>query len=250
MKIKAIQRKNVSLYDLLMKPFVFPNSSIIPRHLYTCWHTKELPPLMQQNYDTIVRENPEIQVHLYDEADCRAFIQTYFNEEILAAYDALIPCSYKSDLWRYCVLFIHGGIYVDIKYKPMNGFRFIGLTDKEHFVRDADPTNVYTGLIVTMPKNVVLLGCIYQIVQNVKNRFYGGCPLYPTGPKLLQLFFTPEQKKRMILYHGYQEQINKYYIVYNDRIILQFYDHYREEQSKYQKNKRYNDLWFERKIYA
>jgi AraC-like DNA-binding protein len=32
---------------------------------------------MQQNYDFIVRTNPEMQVHLYDEQECRAFIETH-----------------------------------------------------------------------------------------------------------------------------------------------------------------------------
>jgi mannosyltransferase OCH1-like enzyme len=251
--MQSIHRKRhpeVVQYLSLMKPFLFPNHSIIPRHVYTCWHTKDLPPLMQQNYNHIVRNNPEMQVHLYDETECRSFIETHFHKDVVEAYDTLVPCSYKSDLWRFCVLYIQGGIYVDIKYKPINGFRFIGLTDKEHFVRDADPENVYTALIVSMPRNEKLLHCIQQIVQNVKARYYGACPLEPTGPKLLKRYFTPKEKENMKLYHGYKECINKYYIVYQDRIILQFYDHYREEQAKYQKKKRYIDLWLEKNIYA
>jgi len=243
------KRTETVAYTSLMKPFFFPKRFIVPRHVYTCWHTKALPPLMQQNYDFIVRTNPEMQVHLYDEQECRAFIETHFEKEVVDAYDTLVPCSYKADLWRFCILFIQGGIYVDIKYKPMNGFRFIGLTDGEHFVRDADPENVYTALIVTMPGNERLRRCIYQIVQNVKDQFYGACPLEPTGPKLLKRYFTPKEKEGMMLYHDYQEHINKYYIVYRDRIILQFYDFYREEQARYQKNKRYIDLWLEKKIY-
>lgn len=251
--MQSIYRKippEVVQYLSLMKPFLFPNNSIIPRHLYTCWHTKNLPPLMQQNYDRIVRNNPEIKVHLYDEPECRSFIETHFHKNVVEAYDTLVPCSYKSDLWRFCILYIQGGIYMDIKYKPMNGFRFIGLTDKEHFVRDADPENVYTALMVTMPRNEKLLHCIHQIVQNVKTRYYGTCPLEPTGPKLLKRYFTPTEKENMKLYHAYKDSINKYYIVYHDRIILQFYDHYREEQSNHQKKKRYIDLWLEKKIYV
>ena len=118
--MQSIHRKRhpeVVQYLSLMKPFLFPNHSIIPRHVYTCWHTKDLPPLMQQNYNHIVRNNPEMQVHLYDETECRSFIETHFHKDVVEAYDTLVPCSYKSDLWRFCVLYIQGGIYVDIKYK-------------------------------------------------------------------------------------------------------------------------------------
>jgi hypothetical protein len=87
------------------------------------------------------------------------------------------------------------------------------------------------------------------LLENVKTKFYGSCPLSPTGPKLLGTFFTPNEKKDMILNHDYKEHLNRFYIVYQDRIILQFYDHYREEQAKYQKKKRYMDLWYEKTIY-
>ena len=124
-------------YRSLMKPFL--GASVIPRHVYTCWHTKQLPPLMKQNVERMIRDNPEMKIHLYDEADCRAFISVHFDPSVLQAYDALIPCSYKSDLWRYCVLFINGGIYIDIKFECINNFRLIALTEKEHFVRDREP---------------------------------------------------------------------------------------------------------------
>jgi len=239
----------IKQYLSLMKPFVFPFTSTIPCHLYTCWHTKELPPLMKENYDILVRDNPEIKIHLYDENECRAFIKLHFDQTVVDAYDALIPCSYKADLWRYCVLYTHGGIYMDIKYKLMNEFRLVGLTDKEYFVRDADPNNVYTALIVSMPGNTILLQCIHQIVEHVKIKYYGTCSLAPTGPKLLGSFFTTTEKTDMMLYHEYKSKINKFYIVFQNIIILEFYQHYREEQLRYQKNKRYVDLWNENAIY-
>lgn len=240
----------MQFYRSLQKPFFGKGTSVIPPHVYTCWHTKQLPPLMKQNVERMIRENPEMQIHLYDEDDCRAFISVHFDPTVLYAYDSLVPCSYKSDLWRYCVLYVKGGVYVDIKYKTVNGFRFVGLTDKEHFVRDADTRNVYTALLVSMPRNPILLQCIQQIVKNVANRDYGDSPIHPTGPGLLGSYFTQEEKNRMELYHGAQWEINKFYIVYRDRIILEFYDRYREEQHKFQKNKRYIDLWIDKAIYA
>ena len=93
---------------------------VIPLNIYQTWHTKDLPPLMKQNYDQLVLQNPEFNCHVYDENECRLFIQTNFDLDILKSYNSLIPCSYKSDLWRFCVLYINGGIYMDIKYKCVN----------------------------------------------------------------------------------------------------------------------------------
>jgi len=238
-------------YNKLIKPFIFKRdyNSIIPLHLYTCWHTKDLPPLMKANYDNLVATNPRITFHLYDEPECREFIKTHFKPDVLAAYDSLIPSSYKSDLWRFCALFINGGIYMDIKYRCVNGFKFLDLTEKEYFVRDSNPKDTYTALIVALPGNQILFKCIRQIVENVKNKYYGNWVLDPTGPALLGKYFTQEEKNNMEMYHDLVESINKYYIVKGDRIILGFYEGYREEQKQFQNQKHYSEFWKERNVY-
>jgi mannosyltransferase OCH1-like enzyme len=240
-------------YKKLMKPFIFKRNydSIIPLHLYTCWHTKDLPPLMQSNYNNLVATNPRITFHLYDENDCREFIKNNFEMDVLNAYDSLIPCSYKSDLWRFCVLYINGGIYMDIKYKCVNGFKFIALTEEETFVRDRPDECIYTALIATLPRNEIMLKCINRIVQNVKNKYYGETPLDPTGPQLLGRFFSNEMMNNLKLYFKdiLINENEKMFIGFRDQIILTYYDNYREEQSKFQKNEHYSILWNEKNIY-
>jgi mannosyltransferase OCH1-like enzyme len=241
-------------YKKLVKPFALKESynSIIPLHLYTCWHTKELPPLMKENYDKLVETNPKITFHLYDEDDCREFISQNFDKDVLNAYNSLLPCSYKSDLWRFCILYINGGIYMDIKYRCVNGFKFISLTEKEHFVKDRPEDCVYTALISCLPKNEIMLNCINKIVENVKNKYYGKNWLYPTGPGLLGSFFTKANRNDLELYFTDSKFDNKTieYIVFNATIILKYYEGYRKEQAKYQKNKYYPDLWIENRIYV
>lgn len=241
------------IYNKININFVLKDSynSIIPLNLYTCWHTNELPPLMSENYNLIIKNNPEFNHYIYDENMCRSFLIENFDNSIIESYDKLIPCSFKSDLWRFCVLYINGGIYIDIKYQCTNNFKLIALTEEEYFIRDHDTNNVYTALIICKPKNKIMLKSIRQIVKNVKTNFYGSSCLDPTGPGLLGKFFTKEEKHNLKLYHTYtvSSKINEYYIVYNGVIILRFYDKYREEQSKNQKKKHYSILWGEKAIY-
>jgi phosphoglycolate phosphatase-like HAD superfamily hydrolase len=174
----------------------------IPLNIFQTWHTKELAPGMRKAVDEIKFVNPEFKHYLYDDIDCRKFIEEYFDSKVLFAYDNLVPGAYKADLWRYCVLYVYGGIYLDIKYVCESGFKLFELTDKEYFVLDKPNSKIglstwvpgkkgiYNGLIVSKPNNIILLKAINKVVFNVQNGIYGINDLYPTGPGLLGLFFS------------------------------------------------------------
>ena len=252
-KINIPETKKINEYKHLLKiNYVKPRyNSIIPLHVYMCWQTKRLPPLMQQNYNNLVAGNPKMTFHLYDDDDCREFIKNHFPEDVLNAFDTLIPGAYKADLWRYCVMYINGGIYMDIKFQCVNGFKFITLTEKEHFVRDRPQNSIYNALIVSLPRNEIMRKCIYEIVENVKNKYYGNSNLYPTGPKLIGKYFTNEQRNSLSMYFKITNIKNKFkdsYIVQNDRIILRYYKGYRDEQNKTQQTKHYSELWNNKNI--
>jgi mannosyltransferase OCH1-like enzyme len=138
-------------------------------------------------------QNPEFEYSLYSDTMCRDFIKDTFDPSVVEAYDTFLPDAYKSDLWRYCILYTHGGIYVDIKFKPVNGFTFSSLLDTEYFVKDRpkhfhDGFGVYSGLLICRPKNPIMLQCIEKVVSNAKQRVYGHNPLYPTGPGVVSEF--------------------------------------------------------------
>jgi mannosyltransferase OCH1-like enzyme len=227
-------------------------TSIIPLKLYTNWHTKNLPPIMNKNYEFLKTSNPEFEHYLFDENDCRNFIKEHFKKDVLNAYDKLLPCAYKCDLWRYCVLYINGGIYLDIKFSCTNNFKLIALTEKEYFVRDIPEKYIYNALIVVKPQNTILFNAISQIVKHTENNYYGFNELMPTGPGLLGRYISLEDINSFDLYHKYtvvDKIMAEYYLVCKDRIILKCYAEYREEQAQNQKHIRYGDLWRMRKIY-
>ena len=187
---KYVNKKKTNTNDLLIysRPYTFfkPNyNSVVPRDIYQTWFTKDLPFKMRERVETLKRQNPRFNHYLYDDNDCREFIKTHFKSDVLEAYDRLIPGAYKADLWRLCILFINGGIYLDIKLNCINGFKLIELTESEHFVLDRPPKTIYNALMACKKGNVFLYKCIRKIVENVKTGFYGDSPLHPTGPGLL-----------------------------------------------------------------
>ena len=222
---------------------------VIPTNIFQTWHTKFLPPLMANSVAIIKQLNPRFNYFLYDDNDCREFIRNHFKPDVLWAYDSLIPGAYKADLWRYCILFIHGGIYLDIKYTPLNGFKFINLTEKEHLVADIGNVNIYNALMVCLPKNEILFKAIRQIVENVKNKYYGNGWLDPTGPGLLSKFISTSEEI-VDLRHELINGNNDYKLIYfNDIPLLKSYNGHTTERDKYSKKKHYSILWSERRVY-
>ena len=211
----------------------------IPKKIYQAWHTKHHPEKMRECVNRLKEQNPEFEHYLFDDMDCRDFIVTHFDTSVVNAFDKLIPRSYKSDLWRYCVLYIHGGIYLDIKYECQNNFKFIDLIHREHFVLERpiewapNRYGVYNALIISKPNNPIFKNCIDRIVENVKNNYYGFNSLYPTGPGLLgdMVFNTIPSILFFDLMYDYYADTNSDRIIYDHRVILQNYPEYRYEQS-------------------
>lgn len=224
-------------------------NSIIPLKIYQTWHTKELPERMKQSVEHLKKCHPRFEHFLFDDNDCRMFIAKNFDNNVLNAFDSLIPGAYKADLWRYCVLYINGGIYLDIKYDCINTFRFIELTEKEHWVIDADGRNIYNALIAVMPKNEICLKCINQIIDNVNHRYYGLSCVDPTGPGLVAKFFGPDERKEIELEHIWNVPTGDKFILYNNVSILKMYNGYYGEQDRNKKTMHYSELWMLRRIY-
>lgn len=226
--------------------------SIIPLKIYQTWHTKILPPKMFENIKKIKSIHPRFEYYLFDDNECRDFIKNNFDKDVLWAFDKLIPGAYKADLWRYCILYKNGGIYVDIKFKCINNFRLIALTEKEHFVHDLNENGIYNALMACKPGNEILLKCINKIVENAKTNYYGDSMLHPTGPMLMENFFTKELKRNieLKLETFTLDKTNQHLINYNNKYIMMIYPEYREEQNYYQKNKHYSILWKNKNIYS
>jgi mannosyltransferase OCH1-like enzyme len=222
----------------------------IPLDIYQTWATKDLPPGMISAVIKLKKDNPQFKFHLFDDNDCKKFIKDYFGTKIYDTYENLIPGAYKADLWRYCILYKYGGIYIDIKFHT-NKFNLKQLTDNNnnYFVKDRDghweknEIGIYNGFMITKPKNHIFLNCINEIVENVKSGTMGINSLYPTGPGLLGKFF--KNTDTFLL----QFSKDAWHIEYNGTNILSMYENYRSEQSQYECIPHYTVLWGKKLIY-
>jgi len=259
-----VDRKSISMYirnkTTPVEPYKQTQRGVdsdIPRNIYMIWHSPELPPIMKTYIDAEIKDNPEFNFFIYDLDKCRKFIADHFRPDVLNAFDKLEPIAYKSDLWRYCVLYVNGGIYLDIKFMPVDGFKFIDIIDKERIPLDYhgnfwenNTFGMYNGLIVAKSGNQILHDCIENIVDNVNNKFYGLNALYPTGSGLLgKIYFKYKQRYDDIdlFFTGFI--LRRYTIQLGKNIILKSYPEYQIER-KLGGQIYYTDIYKSKNIYS
>jgi hypothetical protein len=192
----------------------------IPKVIIQTSYNNNIKSLLHYNaVKTFLELNPEYKYEFYDDNECREFIKKNFDSEVLDSFDLLNPGAYKADLFRLCIIFINGGCYFDNKYILRIPLRnLIQKDDLNIFCKDRLPHLMFNSIIFSVKKNVSLKKCIDDIVYNVKTNNFGKCPLYPTGPALLNMHASNEN---IILEHhciGDRNISDKNYI--NCRVIL------------------------------
>ena len=205
--------------------------------------------------------HPDFEYHLFDDNDCRNFIKKHFGMETLWAFDRLIPGAFKADLWRYCVMYITGGIYLDIKMCPVNGFRFDYLLKNDWYCNDIARgdgfAGIWQGILVSRPKNPIFKYLISKVIENVKNEYYGSDPLDITGPKMMKRLLnhlkvrvnTPLQIKKYLNKKASTIAKREYKvgICIDDIECLLEYDEYRKECLR--TGVHYNEAWKKNQVY-
>lgn len=162
---------------------------LIPKKIIQTWETKSFSKEFQQIMNSWKIYNPNYEYILFDKKEREDFIKKYFDQDILEAYQNIIPGAYKSDLFRYCYLYVNGGVYADIDSLCLGSLDKLMLPNINLVVaidlnmNDIDGKhNIVNGFICARPKHKVFLTCITVIVERVKNNIIPQSKLAFTGP--------------------------------------------------------------------
>jgi hypothetical protein len=102
-----------------------------------------------------------------DDDDIKIFMNKYFNDTVIETFNNLKLGAHKSDLARYCLLYIYGGVYMDIKtelIKPIDEIFDKG-DDVFYSVLAIEDLTVYQGIIKTPPRNPLFLYLIKYMIE-------------------------------------------------------------------------------------
>jgi mannosyltransferase OCH1-like enzyme len=165
----------------------------IPKKIFQTHEKRNYSVEMENTINSIIEKNPEYEYKFFDNNMCREYIEQNFDEDVLNAYDNLNLGAFKADLFRYCVLYKEGGVYIDCKMILNTPLRnIINEHDSHILVNDKFQQNnaIYNAFMCSIPNNNLFKICIDMIVNNVKKLYYPENPILVTGPLLLRNAFN------------------------------------------------------------
>jgi len=176
-------------------------SNTIPKTIFQTWKSKTVIPENMAYWQTTWRKyNPTYQFVLWDDADNRRFIETYY-PWFLDRYDNYDVMIKRADAIRYFYLYHYGGVYVDMDFECLKSFDDIlamGDADVNSntntdtsdiiFGRMGDEVkydhehNIPNAIMISKPRQTFWLCMFYCLLKANPN----GSVEYTTGPVVLK----------------------------------------------------------------
>jgi len=130
--------------------------------------------------------NPDYDFVFFDDEACEQFLDDHFDHDVREAFARLIPGAYRADLFRYCYLYVHGGVYLDINKTFMVPLSEIVQPHHEMvLVQDRFPRGIFQAFMAVRPRHPLLRKAIDACVKNVQEKARVDS-LAVAGPILLQ----------------------------------------------------------------
>jgi mannosyltransferase OCH1-like enzyme len=172
----------LKVHDKFLECESILNGYKIPNIIHQTFCSKILP----LEIANVIKQNKQVckncKFIFYDDEDCELLIKNNFNDEIYNTYKKINPCygAMRADFFRYCVLYLYGGIYLDIKSKIT--YPLFTLIKKDDLCildiprRNLEPwrTNCPTyeqWLLIFAPRHPYLLSMINQMYQYINNKY-------------------------------------------------------------------------------
>lgn len=140
----------------------------VPRVLFQTYASKARVPT--KVYTNVAEFAPEFEHRLLDDDDARAFLAAHFQPGVQNAFARLASGAHKADLLRYCLLYVHGGVYLDVKtilVVPLRDLVLDGCVTSvlARHVPFAAPC-IYQGILAAPPAQPLFLHLIDTIVRS------------------------------------------------------------------------------------
>jgi mannosyltransferase OCH1-like enzyme len=134
------------------------------------------------NYKKFLTYNTDFQLMKWNNSKSLEIIKKHF-PEYLNIYIKTYDYRYKCDLVRLIVLYVYGGIYMDIDAECLCNVRDMNLNEeiKLSVVFNNDKTEIFNSLIYVKEKhNEFIKQCIHEYAELLDRENIGACPIMKT----------------------------------------------------------------------
>lgn len=128
---------------------------MIPKTFYQSWN-ESLPGVVHTQNSKFVDGRDDVTYKLYTMTDIMEYLRTSWGEEYVELCKSYQNPAHKVDLWRYCILYEHGGIYMDADAVLLSDvFEFVDKNDMIFVTNNRGVLDIYNGFLATYPKNPI-----------------------------------------------------------------------------------------------
>ena len=82
--------------------------------------------------------NPAFEYIFFDDNEILSFIAEHFDERINKCYKRILNGSLKADFFRYCVIYIKGGVYIDVDISCTKALESVFNFEDTHLITTTD----------------------------------------------------------------------------------------------------------------
>ena len=157
-----------SFRNLLINRSFVPGGMVIPSIVYQCYSEKyTIPKKVDENFLKYANGYSRI---VYNNSEISNFLQVYFDKKVVQEFWSLNEGAHKADLFRYAILYVWGGIYIDIKTELLMPLRWI-INEKYvppttySVLSSMTPGTIFQGIIASPKGNPIFLSLIKQLVD-------------------------------------------------------------------------------------
>lgn len=150
----------------------------IPRLLIQTNKTRRVGRAAFRSTCDMLRHNPYFAYRFYDDDRCEKLLREHFAPSVLEAWWTLRAGAAKADLWRYCALYVHGGVYLDLdacicgpldRTSDDEQEALLTASRPRAFMIDAE-ANLIQWILCAAPRDAVLLRTIEMSVARILAR--------------------------------------------------------------------------------
>lgn len=241
-----------------------PSEFLIPKRIYQTQEFEYIPPGMREVMQSILDLNSDFGYKYYSDQRARTFIIKHMDARTVQAFDSLIPGAYRADLFRYILLYIKGGVYIDssmVGAQPLTKLIepedvFIAPLDYPTFDDQGYRKGIYNAFIASQPRHPILRQTLDLVLDRIQKQDIGTQSLYMTGPLAMGTVFAEIYGVNNLEERSYAPGVRliKHIpgnLIDKDQILFYTkYTGYRAETKRYNSGEHYGELWRKKQVFA